>query len=868
MKFSSLPVFRLAATVTASLLGLVVARGQPVEWTGATTNPPTLVGWSLATPGNWSSNAIPTTADGVRFATASVNSVWSTGVNETMWLGGNRSFGNMIFDNAAGQFPTTPDGLAIVVQNSTTGSNTRFLNLTNPGSGTIITLLNNAVVTLSGYGSTAGYNVNSVLNVNLSYSGTAALNIEGGSTLTLTRSGRFTGTGGIVKTGTGTFITNPAGANFTGGFELQQGTVQIGNGAFQNATTGAVTSGVLGTGTITLSGGRLMSTGIAGRTLQNNMVLGGDVTLGDSVNNGLITISTSGDQGIFNTTTLASATTLTTDSAVVWSQAITGSHGLTKAGTANLTLSGANSYTGITNVTAGQLTVSNSSALGSTAAGTVVSSGAEVLINTSNLSIAEAFTIAGTGITGALHVGGNATGVVLSGAVSLSDDAKLQFDGGTDTKITGGISLGANDLNINGGGNLTVETNGISGTGSVSKTGNGLVVFDANNTYSGGTSIEAGTLRGSVGTGALSVAADATYELNGADRTLGTLSGAGNVVLGGNNLTTGDSTNSTFSGVISGTGGLTKAGTGTLELTGPNTYSGPTAVTGGVLSGVISAAELAISGGATYALGGSDRTITTLSGAGSVDLGANTLTTDTATDSTFSGSLTGTGGLNKAGSSTLTLSGNNTASGPTQVTAGGLRVNGTMAGTVTLATGTTLSGTGTFLNDVSLAGIHNPGNSAGLQTFANLTYQSGALVNWQLMANTASGAGANFDQIVVNGVLDFAGPITLDLSFAGLGSSVNWTDTFWNQSHSWTIFDTTTTPLNLSNLALNGTTWLDSQGNDFATTLAGATLALELDGTDITLRYTAVPEPSTYALIALGLGFVAYTLHRRRRAAA
>ena len=67
-------------------------------------------------------------------------------------------------------------------------------------------------------------------------------------------------------------------------------------------------------------------------------------------------------------------------------------------------------------------------------------------------------------------------------------------------------------------------------------------------------------------------------------QTIGSLSGSGNVTLGNGNLTTGDSTSPTFSGVISGSGGLTKVGTGTFTLSGANLYSGGTSVTAGVLT--------------------------------------------------------------------------------------------------------------------------------------------------------------------------------------------------------------------------------------------------------------------------------------------
>ena len=73
------------------------------------------------------------------------------------------------------------------------------------------------------------------------------------------------------------------------------------------------------------------------------------------------------------------------------------------------------------------------------------------------------------------------------------------------------------------------------------------------------------------------MAGGATFNLNNFAETMGSLAGAGNVTLGTGILTTGgNNTSTTYSGVMSGTGGLTKAGTGTFTLSGANTYTGAT----------------------------------------------------------------------------------------------------------------------------------------------------------------------------------------------------------------------------------------------------------------------------------------------------
>src|SRR5262249_34972315 len=129
----------------------------------------------------------------------------------------------------------------------------------------------------------------------------------------------------------------------------------------------------------------------------------------------------------------------------------------------------------------------------------------------------------------------------------------------------------------------------ISGSGAFQQSGTGTTIFTAANTYTGGTIINAGTLQlgpgGSLApTGALTVNAGGTFDLNSFNQTIGSLAGAGSVTLGTATLTTGsDNTSTTFSGTISGTGGLTKIGTGALTLTGVSSYTGATAVNAGTL---------------------------------------------------------------------------------------------------------------------------------------------------------------------------------------------------------------------------------------------------------------------------------------------
>lgn len=124
--------------------------------------------------------------------------------------------------------------------------------------------------------------------------------------------------------------------------------------------------------------------------------------------------------------------------------------------------------------------------------------------------------------------------------------------------------------------------------GQVVKNGTGMLALSGNNTYSGATTINAGILQANGGNAigdrsAVTVASGALLQL-GASETIGSLAGAGDVLLQNNTLTTGnDNTSTTFSGTIMGTGGMAKTGTGTLRLTGTSTATGTLSVLGGAL---------------------------------------------------------------------------------------------------------------------------------------------------------------------------------------------------------------------------------------------------------------------------------------------
>jgi fibronectin-binding autotransporter adhesin len=312
-----------------------------------------------------------------------------------------------------------------------------------------------------------------------------------------------------------------------------------------------------------------------------------------------------------------------------------------------------------------------------------------------------------------------------------------------------------------------------------------------------------------------------------------------------------------------------------------NDYQGTTSIEGNttLLLGVanqvpngVGKGDVSVAG--SFNLGGFSDTINGLTGSGIVD-GISSTPTLTVGDgnatASFSGVLKNTAGtlaLVKIGSGTQIFSGTNTYGGSTSVSAGTLLINGDQSaatGAVTVAAGATLGGSGTVGGNTTITGIHSPGSSPGIQTFnGNLTYEAGAVVNWELIANSTGSAGTDYDQILLptTGNLSFSGSTTLALSFNGAGSAVDWSNAFWNVNRSWTVYDLSSGVVSNPGSLVIGGSLLDSVGNTLSPTGRGY-FNTSVSGQDVMLNFVAVPEPSTIVLLS-GLAVGGFLLRRRR----
>ncbi|WDA39802.1 autotransporter-associated beta strand repeat-containing protein [Erythrobacter sp. BLCC-B19] len=533
------------------------------------------------------------------------------------------------------------------------------------------------------------------------------------------------GSGKVVKTGTGTvFMT---GANtYSGGTDIQQGAIRV------------TDVGVLGTGAITVQAGAALDLSIAGaQTLSQNVTGAGILRKSDSgdltlLSNGLTGgVDIVGGRVIVNSAaaigggpvTTAAGTRLVFDNAAteVSNTPISGAGGLTKTGTGLLVMNNANSFTGGTLISAGRLGLNDGMGLGT---GTITIQQGAIL------------GIGGVNVANAIVGAGQVIKTANNTATLTGNNA---YSGGTDiqqgaVRVTNPASLGTGGVQMASGTQLIVDYSGannvalnnvLSGAGALVKDGSGTVVMNAQgNTYSGGTTINAGRLGlnfgDALGTGAVTIA-------SGAELAIGDIQLANNV---------------------SGAGRIIKTSAGTSSLTGTNTHSGGIAIQAGVL---------AVSGNGAL-------------GTGTVSIGSGaSLDYTNAAAATFSNGLSGAGTFTKLGAGQLTFASNFTI-GALALQAGRTRINTVATTNATVAAGATLDGTGRIIGNLVNNGTVAPGNSIGTLTVqGNYTHNATGVLEVEFDAN------GNID------LLDVTGNAVLNggtIRFVGIGGAEGQGGTF------------------------------------------------------------------------------------------
>ncbi len=705
----------------------------------------------------------PTTIGATAGPTLTLSGVLGDGGGNDALTIDNAATGDTILtgDNTYGGSTTVVSGTLEISNNDALGSGTGSVTV---NSGATLALwgpitTTTEPLTLNGTG-VGGFGALQNLSGDNTYTGAITLGSNaaiGSINDSLDLSGIIGGSGfGLTQVGTG--VLQLDGANtFDGGVTVAAGTVIANNAA------------ALGTGAATVAGGATLDLS-GGITVANDLSLAGAIanTAGNNTLTGAITMTAAAQVGA------ASGTTLTINGIID-----DGGNGYTltvaNGATGTTVVDGSNTYTGDTTVSSGILEVTNGDALGQNGGATVtVDAGAELLA-TGSISITPAtLTINGSGVNGAGALVLDSGATAQPGSFTLGSDATIGVTNGSSTIGTaigdGGSGYG---VTIGGGGTLTLTAaNTYTGTTDVTA---GTLHLDNTTGYalagpltidaSGGGSAEAQDEVSNQLTAATAdvtlIGSGATFDLNNHNETVHSLTftggtvttGSGTLTLGAGGVTTNAaSSTATISGnldlgagtatftVAQGTvpaggadlaisaivsdGSLTKAGAGTLALSGANTYAGGTGVTAGYVlinePFALGTGAVTVSGSAslqvTYPNGGmtvsNPLTLDSSSAAvesigGNVTLsGAITLDQSTSVNAAgdsgleFSGDV-GDGSpsngyaLTSVGTGWFYLSGTNTYTGGTTAVAGVLAVRSAAAtgstGAVTVDAGVTLS---------------------------------------------------------------------------------------------------------------------------------------------------------------------------------
>jgi len=719
--------------------------------------------------------------------------------------------------------------------------------------------------------------------------GTGTLDLSGNSTSQFTGgavikqgtlnlgNGAQTSGGNAVAAGNATITLGDAAggdARLTTGSFTVANNIQLGTGAVGTlsiGTTGATRNPIFN-GNIDVNGNSLtlLNSGTSKTTFNGNFtgtgsgnltatLATGNITINGNIGSGINDVTTSSSAGILtlngtntytgNTTIGATATLKVNSAAALGSgtKVVINQNG-TLINTANMTLSkdviavgASNGINPTANTTltitgkvdtstsgTGQFIIASTGAVELTNSANTFRANTNLLIQNAGLFLGHANAVNGAllkfnGGTSRLdNTSGSAMTVTSLSGFSLTtgftfvgtDDLDLSAaqTGFTQTVTAKTITVNAKTLTMNG-----IQSTGTDASGAayfdapLIKAGNGTLVLTGASTYTLGTTIDGGTLQ--IGNGGTT----------GSLSTSGAITNNGTLAFKRSDTVT---QGTHFASVIGGTGNVTQSGTGTLDLSGTNTFTGATLVTAGtmVVSGSINTSSgVQVDGGTfNYTNGATalNRSVTVNSGG----------TFKYNSSSVFAG--------------TLTLNSGSTLGG-----------SGDMSGTsVIIASGVTLS----------------PGNSPGNLTTGAESWENGGDYNWQLFDATAGPGIGGWDLITVTGALDLssltANGFNLNLwTLSSITPDTNGTpNSFTNTSnYSWKIATATggITGFNAANFKIWDTA--NNGAGGFSGGAAGSSFNVTQVGNDLYLNYVAVPEPAAWLLAAFGL--TTAVVFRRRR---
>jgi autotransporter-associated beta strand protein len=490
--------------------------------------------------------------------------------------------------------------------------------------------------------------------------------------------GALSGTGGLTKTGNG-LLRMAATNTYTGLTTVSNGTLQLGTGSTTGSVAGSIFVDAAGTlavnrsnavafssilsgsgtlvknnsNTLTMSGSNaftgnlIVSAGMLDYS-GNSILPGGNYSIASSstLNIGALSQTISGLKitggTLSGTGTLSSSSTYDVQAGTV-SAVLGGNSGLTKTTSSSATVTNP-TYTGTTNVQAGTLTFSG-------------------------------------GLPGGNYV---ISGGTLSFSALLKSIGSLQITGGTLSGTTG-VLTSATNYDIQAGSIGAI----LSGSAGVNKTGSGTATFNKTPTYTGTTSVQAGTLAFTSGLpGGNYAISGGTLDIRALTKTIGTLQITGGTLTSSTGGTLSSSTAfdvqaGTVGAVLAGTAGLNKTGAGTATVSKTPAYTGTTSVQAGTLTFTVGlpSGAYAVSGG-TLDIGSLTKNIGNFQITGGTVTGTTgSLSSRNAYDvqaGTVNAILAGSGiGLNKTGTGTAILSAANSYTGATTISAGTLALTST-----------------------------------------------------------------------------------------------------------------------------------------------------------------------------------------------